>query len=80
MTYGCRLPLLEREREHHILVGSLASSLGVGCHRHAQLGVSCTGLVVPCAMRWVLEDQVERQPWRLRVPPTDMDVGAFSGR
>jgi hypothetical protein len=80
MAYGCQLPLLRREQEHHILVGALASSLGVGRHRHVQLGVSCTGLVVPCAMQWVLEDRAERQPKRLRVPPTDLDVGAFPGR
>jgi hypothetical protein len=30
MAYGCRLPLLRREREHHNLVGAPASSLGVG--------------------------------------------------
>jgi hypothetical protein len=80
MAYGCWLPLLRREQEHHILVGALASSPGVGRHRHVQLGVSCTGLVVPYIMRQVLEDQAERQPRRLRVPPTDLDVGAFPGR
>jgi hypothetical protein len=80
MAYDCRFPLFGREREHHILVGAPASSLGVGRHRHLQLGVNCTGLVVPCAMRRLLEDRCKCQPWRLRVPPTGMDVGAFPGR
>jgi hypothetical protein len=79
MAYGCRLPLLGQKREHHILVGAPASSLGVGCHKHIQLGVSYTGLVVPCAMRRLLEDGSERQPQRLRVPPVGLDVGAFLG-
>jgi hypothetical protein len=79
VVYGYQLPLLEWEREHHILVGAPASLLGVGCHRHVQLGVSCTDLVVLCAMRWVLEDRVECQPRRLRVPPTDLDVAALLG-
>jgi hypothetical protein len=56
VAYGCRLPLLGWEREHHILVGAPASSHGVGCHRHVQLGVSCIGLVVLCAMQRVLKD------------------------
>jgi hypothetical protein len=80
VAYGCRLPLLGREREHHILIGSPTSSLGVGHHRHIQLGVSCTSLVVLCTMRQVLEDRAKRQPRRLHVPPTDLDVGAFLGR
>jgi hypothetical protein len=77
MTYGCQFRLREREWEHHILVGPPASSLGVGRHRHVQLGLSCTGLVVPCAMRRLLEDKSEHQPQRLRVPATGLDVGAF---
>jgi hypothetical protein len=77
MAYGCRFPLRGREWEHHILVGSPASLLGVGRHRHVQLGLGCTGLVVPNAVRRLLEDESERQPWRLRVPATGLDVGVF---
>jgi hypothetical protein len=80
VAYGCQLPLLRREREHHILVGAPTSSLRVGRHRHVQLEVNCTGLVVPCAMRRVLENRSEHQPRRLHIPPTDLDVGAFLGR
>jgi hypothetical protein len=79
VTYGCRLPLLGRVWEHHILVGAPASSLIVEHHRHVQLGVICTGLVVPCAMRRVLEDRAKRQPQRLCIPPIDLYVGAFLG-
>jgi hypothetical protein len=56
VAYGCQLPLLGQEWEHHILVGAPASMVGVGHHRHIQLGVSCIGFVVPCFMRWVLDD------------------------
>jgi hypothetical protein len=77
IAYGCWLPLLGREQKHHILVGPPASSLEVGHHRHAQLGVGCTGLVVPCAVRRLLEDGSERQPRRLPVPATALDVGVF---
>jgi hypothetical protein len=77
MTYGCRFPLHGREWEHHILVGHPASSLRVGRHRHIQLGLGCTGLIVPCAVRQLLEDGSKRQPRRLRVPATGLDVGAF---
>jgi hypothetical protein len=77
MAYGCRFPLRGREWEHHILVGPPASSLGVGHHRHVQLGLSCTGLVVPCVVRRLLKDGSERQPRRLCVPATGLDVGAF---
>jgi hypothetical protein len=38
MTYGCWIPLLRREPEHHILVGALDPLFGVGCHSHVQLG------------------------------------------
>jgi hypothetical protein len=47
MVYGWQVPLLGREREHHILVGASDSSFGVGHHSHVQLGVYCTLLVVP---------------------------------
>jgi hypothetical protein len=77
MAYGCQFPLLGREREHHILVGPPASSLGVGRHRHVQLVVDCTGLVVPCVVRLLLEDGSERQPQRLRVHVTGLYVRAF---
>jgi hypothetical protein len=77
MAYGFRFPLRGREWEHHILVGPPASSLGVGRHRHIQLGLGCTGLVVLCDVRWPLDDGSERQLWRLRVPATSLDVGAF---
>jgi hypothetical protein len=77
MAYGCQLPLLEREREHHILVGPPASSLGVGRHRHVHLGVDCTGLVWPCVVRLLLKDGLECQPRRLRIPATGLYVGAF---
>jgi hypothetical protein len=77
MAYGCRFPLHGQEWEHHILVGPPASLLGVGRHRHVQLGLDCTGLVVPCAVRRLLEDGSERQPRRLRVPTTGLDVGTF---
>jgi hypothetical protein len=50
MAYGCRVPLFGWEWEYHILVGAPASSLGVGRHRHVQLGVRCTSLVVLCVM------------------------------
>jgi hypothetical protein len=80
MAYGCRVPIFGREREHHILVVAPTSSLGVGHHRHVQLGVRCTSLVVPCAMRRVLQERCERQPQRLRIPPTGLDVGAFPSR
>jgi hypothetical protein len=77
MAYGCRFPLRGREWEHRILVGPPASSLGVGRHRHVQLGLDCTGLVVLCAVRQLLEDGSKCQPRRLRVPITGLDVGAF---
>jgi hypothetical protein len=77
MAYGCRFPLRGREWEHHILVGPPASSLGVGRHRHVQLGLGRTGLVVPCAVRRLLEDGSERQIRRLRVPATGLDVRVF---
>jgi hypothetical protein len=57
LTYGCRVPLFRREREHHILDGALDSSPGVGRDSHVQLGVRCTHLVVPCAMQQLKEDQ-----------------------
>jgi hypothetical protein len=57
MAYGCQVPLFGREWEHHILVGAPDFSLGVERHSHVQLGVHCTGLVVPCAMRRLLEGQ-----------------------
>jgi hypothetical protein len=68
------------ELEQHILVGAPTSSLGVGRHRHIQLGVNCTGLVVPCIMRQLLKDWCERQPRRLCIPPTGLDVGVFPDR
>jgi hypothetical protein len=34
------------------LVGALDPSFGVGHHTHVQLGVCCTGLVVPFNVRW----------------------------
>jgi hypothetical protein len=77
MAYGCWFPLRGREWKHHILVGPPASLLGVGRHRHVQLGLGCTGLVVPCAVRRLLEDGSTCQPQRLRVPTTGLDVGAF---
>jgi hypothetical protein len=77
MAYGCQFPLRRREWEHHFLVGPPASSLGVGRHRHVQLGLGCTGLVVPCIVRWLLKDGSEREPQRWRVPATGLDVGAF---
>jgi hypothetical protein len=75
MAYGCRFPLRGREWEHHILVGPPASLLGVGRHRHVQLGLGCTGLVIPCVVRRLLEDGSKRQPRRLHVPATSLDVG-----
>jgi hypothetical protein len=80
MAYGCWVPIFEREWKHHILVGAPTSSLGVGHHRHVQLGVRCTSLVVPCAMRLLLQERCERQPQRLHVPPTSLDVGVFPSR
>jgi hypothetical protein len=80
MAYGCRIPLFRREQEHHILIGAPDPSFGVRRHSHAQLGVRCTGLVVPFAMQRGLEEWCERQPWRLRVPPTYLNVGVFPGR
>jgi hypothetical protein len=77
MAYGCRFPLRRREWEHHILVGPPTPSLGVGRHMHAQLGLGCTSLVVPCAVRRLLEDRSEHQPRRLRIPATGLNVGAF---
>jgi hypothetical protein len=77
MAYGCWFPLRGREWKHHILVGPPASLLGVGRHRYVQLGLGCTGLVVPCAVRRLLEDGSKCQPQRLRVPTTGLDVGAF---
>jgi hypothetical protein len=53
---------------------------GVGGHRHVQLGVCCTCLVVPFAMRRGVKEWFEPQPQRLRIPPTDLAVGAFLGR
>jgi hypothetical protein len=38
MTYSCRVTLFGQELEHHILIGAPTSSLGVGRHRHVQLG------------------------------------------
>jgi hypothetical protein len=77
MAYGCRFPLRGREWEHHILVGHPASLLRVGRHRHVPLGLGCTGLVVLCVVRRLLEDGSEHQPRRLRVPATGLDVGVF---
>jgi hypothetical protein len=77
MAYGCRFPLRGREWEHHILVRPSASLLGLGRHRHVRLGLGCTGLVILCVVRWLLEDGSERQPQRLHVPATSLDVGAF---
>jgi hypothetical protein len=77
VAYGGRFPLRGREWEHHILVGPPASSLGVGCHRHIQLGLDCTDLVVPCTVRRLLKDGSECQPRRLCIPATDLDVGVF---
>jgi hypothetical protein len=57
MAYGCQVPLFGQEQERHILIGAPDSLLGVGRHSHVQLGVRCTGLVVPCAMGWLLKDQ-----------------------
>jgi hypothetical protein len=80
MAYGCRIPLFRWEQEHHILVGAPDPPFGVGRHSHIQLGVCCTCLVVPFAMRWGLEEWCELQPRRLCIPLIDMDVGAFPGR
>jgi hypothetical protein len=77
MAYGCQFPLRGWEWEHHILVGLPSSSFGVGHHRYVQLGLDCIGLVVPCPVRRLLEVGSERQPRRLRVPATGLDVGAF---
>jgi hypothetical protein len=77
MAYGCQFPLRGQEWEHHILVGPPTSSLGVGRHRHVQLGLGCAGLVVPCAVRRLLEDGSECQPQMLRVSATGLDVGVF---
>jgi hypothetical protein len=65
--------------EHHILAGAPDPLFGVGCHSHVQLGVCCTGLVVQFTMQRGLEECFERQPRRLHVPSTDLDVGAFPG-
>jgi hypothetical protein len=80
MAYGCRIPLLRREREQHILVGAPDPSFGVGRHSHVQLGVRRTGLVVPFAVLRGLEEWCKRQPRRLSIPPVDLDVEAFPGR
>jgi hypothetical protein len=77
MAYGCRFSLRRREWEHHILVCPPASSLEVGRHRHVQLGLSCTSLVVQCVVRRLLEDGSEHQPRRLHVSATGLNVGAF---
>jgi hypothetical protein len=57
MAYGCRVPLFGWEREHNILVGAPNPLLRLGRDSHVQLGVHCTRLVVPCAMRWLDEDR-----------------------
>jgi hypothetical protein len=80
MAHGCRFSLRGWEWEHHILVGPPTSSLGVGRHRHVQLGLGCTGFIVPCTVRRLLENGSERQPQRLCVPATGLDVGAFPHR
>jgi hypothetical protein len=77
MAYGCRVPLFRREQEHHILVGAPNFLLGLRRDSHIQLGVRCPLLVVPCAMWRLHEDRWQRQPWRLYIPPIDLDVGAF---
>jgi hypothetical protein len=74
MTYGCWIPLRRRERKHHILVSAPDPSFGVRRHSHVQLGVRCTGLVVPFAVQQGLKEWSKRQPRRLRVPPTYLDV------
>jgi hypothetical protein len=51
MAYGCRIPLFIWQREHHILVGSFDSLLGVGGHSHVQLGglLHLLGCTIHCA-------------------------------
>jgi hypothetical protein len=80
MAYGCWIPLLRRQREHHILVGPPDPLFEVGGHSHVQLELCCTCLVVPFAVRWGLEEWPELQPQRVRIPPTDLVVGALLGR
>jgi hypothetical protein len=79
MAYGCWIPLLRWEWEHHILVGAFNHLFGVGRHSHVQLGVRCTGLVVPFVVRRGLQEWSARQPRWLRIPPAVLDVGAFLG-
>jgi hypothetical protein len=80
MTYGYRISLFRQQREHHILVGASDPLFGVGGHSHVQLGVCCTYLVVPFAVRRGVEEWSELQPRRLRIPPIDLVVGAFLDR
>jgi hypothetical protein len=80
MAYGCQIPLFRQQRENHILVGASNRLFGVGGHRHVQLGVCYTCLVAPFAVRWGVEEWSELQPRRLRIPPTDLVVGAFLSR
>jgi hypothetical protein len=79
MAYGCRISLFRWLREHHILVGPPNPPFGVGGHCHVQLGVCCTCLVVPFAMRRGVEEWSELQSHRLRIPLIDLVVGAFLG-
>jgi hypothetical protein len=51
MAYDCWIPFFRRQPEHHILVGPPDLPFGVGGHSHVQLGVCCTCLVVPFAVR-----------------------------
>jgi hypothetical protein len=80
MAYGCWIPLFRWQREHHILVGHPDPPFGVGSHSHVQLGVCCTCLVVLFTVRRGHEEWSELQPRRVRIPPTDLVVGAFLGR
>jgi hypothetical protein len=80
MAYGCWIPLFRWQREHHILVGAFDPLFGVGGHSHVQLGVCCTCLVVPFAVRRGVEEWSKLQPQRLCIPPTDLVVGTFLGR
>jgi hypothetical protein len=80
MAYGCQISLFRRQREHHILVGPPNPPFGVGGHSHVQLGVCCTCLVVPFAVRRGLEKWSELQPRRVRIPPTNLVVVVFLDR
>jgi hypothetical protein len=80
MAYDCRIPLFRRQWEHHILVGPPDPPFGVGGHSHVQLRSTVLAWLYRSLCDGGVEEWSELHPWRVRIPPTDLVVGAFFGR